>query len=154
MNNKTLVIIVVIVVLVLATAAVLYKNSTSNTNTNTSTTPTPTVSITDTVSDTPTTTDTPEDDSVQTFNIEAGSFFFKPNVINVKKGDTVKIVLTNNESMQHNFTLDEFNVKTKSISNGTDTVEFTADKVGTFQFYCSIGLHKSFGQVGSLVVTE
>src|SRR5512143_1034634 len=35
--------------------------------------------------------------SVKTFNVNGGSFYFKPNVITVKKGDTVRIVFKNND---------------------------------------------------------
>ncbi len=86
--------------------------------------------------------------------IEAGSFYFKPNIINVKKGDKVKIVL-NSVSMMHNFYLDEFSVKSDTIKSGESTsFEFTADKVGEFEFYCAIGQHRASGQVGKLIVTE
>ncbi|MDO8658241.1 MAG: plastocyanin/azurin family copper-binding protein [Candidatus Levybacteria bacterium] len=38
----------------------------------------------------------------------------------------------------------------------TDTVEFTADTAGTFEYYCSVGngYHKEQGMVGTLVIEE
>lgn len=95
-----------------------------------------------------------EDSTVKTFNIEAGSFYYKPNVINVKKGDKVKIVMHSND-MMHDFNIDELNVKLPVTKSGeTNTVEFTADTAGTFEFYCSIGQHRAQGQVGTITVTE
>lgn len=86
--------------------------------------------------------------------IEAGSFYFKPNLIKVKKGDKVKVVL-NSVSMMHNFYLDEFKVKSENVKSGDSTsFEFTADKAGEFEFYCAIGQHRANGQVGKLIVTE
>lgn len=86
--------------------------------------------------------------------IEAGSFYYKPNLIRVKKGEKVKVTL-NAVSMVHNFNIDEFNVKGPNTQMGTSSiVEFTADKVGEFEFYCSIGQHRANGQVGKLIVTE
>ncbi len=118
-------------------------------------------SITAQVSPTPTSAvvDTKASDSgvitgneVQTIAVEGGMFYFKPNEIRVKKGATVKIVFTNKEGM-HDFTLDEFKVKTKQTKTGQSAeVTFTADKVGTFEFYCSVGNHRAQGMKGNLIV--
>lgn len=96
-----------------------------------------------------TTTENPE---VKTFEIEGGSFYFKPNEIRVNKGDKVKIVL-NSVDMMHDFVIDDLNVRTEIIKSGdTGTVEFTADKAGTFEFYCSVGQHRQQGMTGELIV--
>lgn len=98
----------------------------------------------------PTTMDT----NLKTIDIEAGSFYYKPNEISLKKGEKVKIIL-HSVSMMHDFNIDELNVKLPITKNGeTGSVEFTADKVGTFEYYCSVGQHRKMGQVGKLVVTE
>lgn len=90
--------------------------------------------------------------NVITINIEAGSFYFKPNKITVKKGDTVKIVFKAVD-MQHNFYLDEFNFKGPTVKSGdTNTFQFVADKTGSFEFYCAVGQHRKNGQVGTLIV--
>ncbi len=89
-----------------------------------------------------------------TFNVTGGSFYFTPNEIRVKQGDKVKIIFTNAGGM-HNFILDAYNVKTQTIQTGaSETVEFTADKKGTFEFYCGVGngYHRQKGQVGVLLV--
>ena len=89
---------------------------------------------------------------ILTFDITAGSFYFVPNQMKVKKGDTVKIVFTNAGGM-HNFVLDEFNVKINPTQGGEmATAEFVADKAGTFEYYCGIGQHRKLGQKGTLVV--
>lgn len=89
-----------------------------------------------------------------TFNITGGSFYFAPNEIKVKQGDKVKLVFTN-AGGTHNLILEAFNVKTKDLkTDESDTVEFTADKKGTFEFYCGIGngFHRQKGQIGVLLV--
>jgi len=90
-----------------------------------------------------------------TFNITGGSFYFTPNEIKVKQGDQVKIVFTNAGGM-HNLIFNDFGgIGTKSIQTGeTDTIEFTADKKGTFEFYCAVGngYHRMMGQIGVLIV--
>lgn len=94
------------------------------------------------------------DINLKTIDIEAGSFYYKPNEISLKKGEKVKIIL-HSVSMMHDFNIDELNVKLPITKNGeTGSVEFTADKVGTFEYYCSVGQHRKMGQVGKLVVTE
>lgn len=118
-------------------------------------TPSPTETVTQATSPTTGTTSTTgvmEKGTVKTFDVAAKSFSFTPAEIRVKKGDTVKIVLTNSGGM-HNWVIDEFNAKTKTIAAGaTDTVEFTASKVGTFEYYCSVGNHRQMGMVGKLIV--
>jgi len=84
--------------------------------------------------------------------VEAGNFSYKPNEIRVKKGATVKIEMKSVD-MMHDFNIDELNVKMPITKSGeTGTVEFTADKVGEFEIYCSVGQHRQNGQVGKLIV--
>ena len=88
------------------------------------------------------------------FTVEGGSFYFKPNEIRVKKGQKVEITFNNKEGL-HDFVIDELNVQTEKIgSNQTTSVEFTPNKAGTFEFYCSVGNHRTMGMKGNLVVEE
>ncbi|MDO8497360.1 MAG: cupredoxin domain-containing protein [bacterium] len=98
-------------------------------------------------------TDTPGTDmEVKTINIDAGSFYYDPKVIKVKKGEKVKIVMTSKD-MMHDFNIDELGVKLPITKAGeTSEVEFTADTIGTFEYYCSIGQHRKNGQVGTIIV--
>lgn len=98
------------------------------------------------------TTDSAANASEQVVTIEAGSFYYKPNVINAKVGDKIKVVMTSKD-MMHDFKIDELNVMLPVTKSGeTNEVEFTASKAGTFEFYCSVGQHRKNGQVGTLVV--
>lgn len=103
---------------------------------------------------TPTATITPTEVVNGEISVEAGSFYFKPNLIRVKKGEKVKLTL-NAVSMMHDFNIDELGVKVPLTKNGTSsTVEFIPTKAGEFEFYCSVGSHRANGQVGKLIVTE
>lgn len=89
-----------------------------------------------------------------TFNVTGGSFYFSPNEIKVKQGDKVKINFTNAGGF-HNLILETFGVQTKTVKIGeSDSIEFTADKKGTFEFYCGVGngYHRQMGQIGVLIV--
>ena len=89
-----------------------------------------------------------------TVDMEAGGFYFTPNEISVKKGQKVQINLTAKD-MMHDFNIDELGVKSETVKAGNSTViEFTADSVGSFEYYCSVGEHRANGQVGTLTVTE
>lgn len=89
-----------------------------------------------------------------TFDVTGGSFYFTPNEIRVKQGDKVKINFTNAGGM-HNLILDAFNVQTKTLKTGeSEVISFTANKKGTFEFYCGVGngYHRMMGQIGALIV--
>lgn len=88
------------------------------------------------------------------FDVSGGSFYFVPNEIRVKEGDKVKLIFTNLGGT-HDLVLPDFGVATKITKTGeSDTVEFTADKQGTYEFYCSVGngYHRQMGQIGVLLV--
>lgn len=90
--------------------------------------------------------------TVKEFTISGQNFSFVPNSITVKKGDKVKINFKNTEGF-HNLNIDEFNVATKTISGGQEeSVEFTADQTGSFQYYCAVGSHRAMGMWGTLKV--
>jgi plastocyanin len=90
--------------------------------------------------------------AVKEFTFNASNYKYDLKEIKVNKGDTVKIILKNNEGM-HDWKVDEFDAATEVIQTGeTDTVEFVADKTGSFEFYCSVGQHRANGMKGMLIV--
>ena len=49
--------------------------------------------------------------------------------------------------------IDEFGVAAKQAQSPNEEVlEFTADKVGSFEYYCSVGTHKAMVMWGTLKV--
>ncbi len=90
--------------------------------------------------------------SIKEFTVTGANFSFSPSTITVKKGDTVKINFKDIGG-NHNFVLDEFGVTMPFLKGGEEkTVEFVADKTGSFQYYCSFGTHRAMGMVGTLIV--
>lgn len=65
---------------------------------------------------------------------------WSPNTIVVNKGDTVVLKVTNPRGNYHSFSIPEFGVSTSMLDprGGTETVEFVADKAGTFTFSCEV----------------
>lgn len=89
---------------------------------------------------------------VKEISVESNGLSFTPNEVTVKEGDTVKVTYKNNKGT-HDWGIDEFNVRTKLLNAGTsETVEFVANKKGTFEFYCSVPGHRTAGMKGSLIV--
>ena len=93
----------------------------------------------------------------KTFALTGKSFRFYMNGqespdLKVKEGDKVRIEFTSEQSF-HDFMIKEFNAATKQVSSGsTSSVEFIADKKGTFEYYCSIGSHRQMGMKGRFIV--
>lgn len=89
---------------------------------------------------------------VKEFTISGQDFSFVPSLITVKKGDKVKITF-NNTAGFHDFKIDEYGVATKKTeAPSQEVLEFTADKSGEFEYYCSVGTHRAMGMKGTLKV--
>lgn len=86
------------------------------------------------------------------FTVSGGNYYFKPDTIEVKQGDTVTITFKNDDGF-HNLIIDEYKVATQMIKGGAEeTVTFVADKKGSFEYYCSVGKHRLNGMKGTLIV--
>jgi len=65
---------------------------------------------------------------------------FEPSKIELNKGDNVKIYLTNIEQTTdelHGLGLSEYNINIVADPGETKTIEFVANKVGVYPFYCT-----------------
>lgn len=76
---------------------------------------------------------------------------FSLNEIKVKKGDKVRIKVTNTKG-SHDINIDEFGVKAETPLDKEVIVEFVADKAGQFVYYCSKPGHRQNGHWGNLIV--
>lgn len=96
-------------------------------------------------------------ENVKTFVIDSSHLRFyidgveNPDIV-VNEGDRVRIEFSSSEGF-HDWAIDEFNAKTERVSPGsTSTVEFIADKKGSFKYYCSVGQHRANGMEGNFIV--
>lgn len=78
----------------------------------------------------------PQGSEVREFKMTAKKYQFDPAVITVKQGDKVRLIITATDR-DHGFKLDEYGINQKLKKDDPATVEFTADKPGTFVFRCS-----------------
>ena len=84
--------------------------------------------------------------------VEGSNYKFSPSNFTVKKGEKLRILFKNKGGM-HDVRIDSLNIATATISDGQeDFVEFTPDKTGAYEYYCSIGNHKMMGMVGTMSV--
>lgn len=90
---------------------------------------------------------------VKEFVVTGTNFKFSLDEIRVAEGDTVRIVFKNEDGF-HDWKIDEFNAATQIIQTGQKetTIEFVANQVGEFEYYCSVGEHRKFGMKGTLIV--
>lgn len=90
----------------------------------------------------------------QEFTFSNEGFIFVPGAFAVKRGDHVKVTYKNGVGT-HDFRIDGYEVGTNVLQTGqSQTFEFTADKAGTFEFFCSVGNHRGMGMKGRFTVTE
>ncbi|MFZ5816059.1 MAG: cupredoxin domain-containing protein [Bacillota bacterium] len=106
----------------------------------------------------------------QVVELSAENMAFSTKEITVKKGTPVKLVLTNKDTLLHDFTVEKMPAKVKE-SKGDDhghdaglsvhvaadtgktgTVEFTPTEAGSYTFTCTVPGHKDAGMVGKLIV--
>lgn len=103
--------------------------------------------------------------TVREIPVTVSSWSFSPNVIEVNKGDLVRLVFTTGQDEVplyngHGFGIEGYNINVFLVKGTTQTVEFEADKAGTFVFRCTSfcvsngpeDLH--FNMTGTLVVHE
>lgn len=82
-------------------------------------------------------------------------FAIEPQAIEVKKGETVKLVVKNEGAVQHDFAIVGTDAKTEMIDAGGEaTLEYTAAEAGELKFICSVAGHDALGMTGTIKVVE
>lgn len=90
--------------------------------------------------------------AVREFTVSGKPFSYSPAILEVNEGEIVRITFVNQQGT-HDLVVDGYNARTKILQSGqSETIEFLADKTGSFEFYCSIGTHREQGMKGTLIV--
>jgi cytochrome c oxidase subunit 2 len=88
------------------------------------------------------------------FTMTAKNYDFDPNVITVKKGEKVRLLVTSTDR-DHGIKIEGYDINQVVKKGQTATIEFTADKAGTFEFKCSVYCGMGHRRMkGKLVVEE
>lgn len=132
------------------------NTATVNTNTTTTDSNTDAAGTFEANSNEANTNDTPTLDAaestVKEFDVVARQFEFVPGTITVNTGDTVKLNVTS-EDVPHGISISAFGVSQSFDSNSTKTIEFVADKAGTYPIVCSVACGAGHSSMkGTLVV--
>jgi cytochrome c oxidase subunit 2 len=77
----------------------------------------------------------PAQDAVQTIEIHAKRFSFTPSEITVKKGETVKLILTSDD-VTHALVVPDLKIRQEITKGHPATVTFVASEAGDFHGMC------------------
>ncbi|MCI0411498.1 cupredoxin domain-containing protein [bacterium] len=88
-----------------------------------------------------------------TIEISCQKSFYTPDVIRVKKGEPV-VLLVKATDVAHGFAIDEFNIAKEVAPGQPVKIEFTPDKAGEFIFYCVVRCGKKHLQMRGRLIVE
>ena len=152
--NKTILSLCLIIIVIVGGAYLVNKTPVSTSDDKSLPPPVVVVPMVNTVDESSKDISRPTDNVAPTkeFTVSGANFSFTPSALAVNKGDRVKITFKNVEGF-HDLRINEFGVATQKIrGEAEEVVEFTADKIGDFEYYCSVGSHRAMGMKGTLSV--
>jgi nitrite reductase (NO-forming) len=76
--------------------------------------------------------------------------------LTVRQGETVRIVLVNDDGMLHDLAIPDLNAQTSmTTSKGQNAnVVFEVHRWGEYVYYCTVSGHRQAGMEGKLIVSE
>lgn len=86
--------------------------------------------------------------------VTASEFKFSPTSIQVPLGQKVTFTLNNTGVVEHDVTIQAAGFSLTAAAGKSATGDFTFDRAGTFDFFCSIPGHKDAGMKGTLTVVD
>src|SRR3989344_4626234 len=90
--------------------------------------------------------------NVAEFDVVAKRWEFTPSTITVTQGDLVRLSIESID-VNHGFSIPEFGVSQSLSPDKTEIVEFTADKTGSFSFFCNVFCGSGHSEMkGTLIV--
>jgi uncharacterized cupredoxin-like copper-binding protein len=84
--------------------------------------------------------------------VSAKEFGFTPATLTMKAGQPTDIVLKNDGSIEHDFSVDAAGFKLPVPASGTGDLPLTIAKPGTYPFHCSVPGHEGAGMKGTITV--
>ncbi len=75
--------------------------------------------------------------NVKEFKITAKQFAFEPEIIEVNKGDKIRLIVTSID-VPHGISIPEYGINERLNPGEPVAIEFIADKEGTFTAFCSV----------------
>ena len=90
---------------------------------------------------------------VKEIEVTAKKWEFTPDPIRVNLGDRVRLKITSID-VAHGFDLADFGISQRLNPGVTETVEFTADKKGSFTFFCNVQCGSGHGGMRGTLIVE
>ena len=97
--------------------------------------------------------DTNNEQNIVEIDVVAKKWEFTPNTITVKKGDLVKLSIESIDA-DHGIEISEFGVSQKLTPGEIEVVEFTADKTGSFSFFCNVYCGSGHSEMKGTLIVE
>jgi plastocyanin len=91
-------------------------------------------------------------DGARRIEVTATSFAFDPDEMTIEAGEDIAIVLTNDNTLLHDFTVDGLDAHVAADAGDTEEGGLRADEPGRYTFYCTVEGHRAAGMEGTLVV--
>ena len=89
---------------------------------------------------------------IRVIEVKASKYKFDPDPIVVKLNEKVRLVVASID-VAHGLAISEFKVNLPVPAGKTETIEFVADKEGTFHVYCSVYCGQGHAQMkGSFII--
>jgi heme/copper-type cytochrome/quinol oxidase subunit 2 len=86
------------------------------------------------------------------FTLTARNYSFSPNRVEATQDDLIKLTVQS-QDVAYGFTIEEYRLSKRIPAGGTTTIEFRADRAGTFTFYSNLSNDSRHSQMrGQLVV--
>jgi heme/copper-type cytochrome/quinol oxidase subunit 2 len=97
--------------------------------------------------------DAPGAQAVREIEMTAKKYEFSPNEIRVRAGETVRLIITA-QDRKHGFEIEALKIKRELPKGEPVTIEFTADRAGTFPFKCANFCGFGHGRMKGQLIVE
>ena len=91
--------------------------------------------------------------NVKEFKLTAKQFAFEPETIEVNKGDKVRLIVTSVD-VAHGISIPEYKINERLDVGNPVTIEFIADKDGSFDSFCSVFCGQGHSKMRGKIVVK
>jgi len=91
--------------------------------------------------------------AVNTVEILCRKSFYTPDVVRIKKGEPVVLILKSKD-VTHGFAIDELDIAREVPPGAPVRIEFTPDRAGRFPFYCVVRCGKKHLEMRGTLIVE
>ncbi|OUN01529.1 MAG: hypothetical protein BAA04_07865 [Firmicutes bacterium ZCTH02-B6] len=91
--------------------------------------------------------------AVRELTVHGFEYDFDPKELTVHRGETVRLLVRNTGTIEHDLTIPDWDAATPLLSPGEEAIlEFQPTRSGTFRFLCTVPGHNELGMNGTIRV--